>query len=83
MEKELVIDLIIKVVCEFFDIEPDMIHKITRKREIVKCRQIAQSLSYSVLYPKASLKFIGENIGEKDHATVLYSKKNRKKPLRY
>lgn len=65
------IDYILIVVCDYFNLSPEMIHAKTRKREIVKARQIAHYFSKSLT--KSSLATIGAKIGGKDHATVLHS----------
>lgn len=44
----------------------------TRKREIVESRQLAQCIAEK--YLPHSLAYIGSEIGNKDHATVLNSK---------
>jgi chromosomal replication initiator protein len=70
-QRELSINEIQKVVCNYFHIPPENLLSKTRKREIVQARQIAMYLSRSMT--KASLSSIGAQIGGKDHATVLHS----------
>ena len=70
-KKELSIDYIQKVVCDYFNLSPEMIHTKTRKREIVQARQIAMFFSKNLT--KSSLATIGAKIGGKDHATVLHA----------
>lgn len=70
-KKEISIDYIQKVVCDFFNLSPDMLQSKTRKREIVQARQIAMYFSKSLT--KTSLAAIGSQIGGKDHATVLHA----------
>ena len=48
-----------------------MLQSNSRKREVVQARQIAMFLSRK--YTKVSLSSIGEQIGNRDHATVLYA----------
>ena len=48
-----------------------MLQTKTRKREVVQARYLAMYFCKS--YTKASLSFIGSQIGKKDHATVLYA----------
>ncbi len=69
--KEISIDYIQKVVCEYFGLPSDMLQTKTRKREIVQARQIAMFFSKSLT--KSSLSTIGSIIGGKDHATVLHA----------
>lgn len=70
-KREISIDYIQKVVCNYFNIPADMLQSKTRKREIVQARQVAMFFSKSLT--KASLATIGSQIGGKDHATVLHA----------
>ena len=69
--KEITIDAIQKLVCEFFDVPYDRLLHKTRKREIVQARQITMYLAKS--FTKNSLKTIGEHFGGRDHTTVIHS----------
>ena len=69
--KEISIDYIQKIVCEYFGLPSDVLQAKTRKREIVQARQIAMFFSKSMT--KSSLSTIGSIIGGKDHATVLHA----------
>jgi len=70
-KREISIDYIQKVVCNYFNIPLEQIQSKTRKREIVQARQVAMFFSKSLT--KASLATIGSQIGGKDHATVLHA----------
>src|SRR6056297_2629193 len=70
-KKEISIDYIQKVVCNYFNIPIEMVQSKTRKREIVQARQVAMFFSKGLT--KASLATIGSQIGGKDHATVLHA----------
>jgi len=70
-KREISIDYIQKVVCNFYDIPQQMLLSNTRKREIVQARQVA--MFYSKSLTKSSLASIGAQIGGKDHATVLHA----------
>lgn len=70
-KKEISIDYIQKIVCEYFGLPADVLQTKTRKREIVQARQIAMFFSKSLT--KSSLSTIGSIIGGKDHATVLHA----------
>lgn len=70
-KREISIDYIQKVVCNYFSIPLDQIQSKTRKREIVQARQVAMFFSKNLT--KASLATIGTQIGGKDHATVLHA----------
>ena len=69
--KEITIDAIQKMVCEYFDVSYDKLLQKTRKREIVQARQITMFLSKA--FTKNSLKTIGEHFGGRDHTTVIHS----------
>ena len=69
--REVSIDYIQKVVCEYFDIPIEIMKSKTRKREIVQCRQLA--MYFSKQMTKNSLAMIGKHCGNKDHATVLHA----------
>jgi len=70
-KREITIDNIQKMVCDFYKIPIDLMHSKTRKREIVQARQV--SMFFSKNLTKASLASIGSHIGGKDHATVLHA----------
>ncbi|WP_163323712.1 chromosomal replication initiator protein DnaA [Draconibacterium mangrovi] len=70
-KRELSIEYISKVVCDYFSMPVDALQTKTRKREIVQARQIAMYFSKSLT--KYSLASIGAQIGSKDHATVLHA----------
>jgi len=70
-KREISIDYIQKVVCNYYNIGLEMLQSKTRKREIVQARQVAMFFSKSMT--KSSLATIGSQIGGKDHATVLHA----------
>jgi chromosomal replication initiator protein len=70
-EREISIDFIQKIVCDYFEIPVDALNSKTRKRDIVQARQL--SMYYSKKHTKASLTTIGLHCGNKDHATVLHA----------
>ncbi|MEA3476966.1 MAG: chromosomal replication initiator protein DnaA [Bacteroidota bacterium] len=69
--REISIDYIQKVVCDYFNLSLDAINSKTRKREIVQARQLA--MFFAKKHTKASLATIGLHCGNKDHATVLHA----------
>ena len=69
--REVSIDYIQKIVCDYFDIPIETMKSKTRKREIVQCRQLA--MYFSKQMTKNSLAMIGKHCGNKDHATVLHA----------
>ena len=69
--REVSIDYIQKVVCDYFDLAIEILKSKTRKREVVQARQI--SMYFSKKMTKSSLASIGAHCGGKDHATVLHA----------
>ena len=69
--KEVSIDYIQKIVCDYFDLSIDSFKSKTRKRNIVQARQLA--MYFSKQLTKSSLANIGAQCGGKDHATVLHA----------
>lgn len=62
---------VIKTVAEFYNIEEHLIYDKTRKKEIIKPRQIIMYLlreDFNISYPA-----IGEKLGGRDHTTVIHS----------
>jgi len=70
---------IIQAVAEFYDLKEKDILSTSRKREIVRPRQIAIYLLREEL--KSSFPFIGRKIGGKDHTTAIHSYKKVRKEL--
>ncbi len=69
--REVSIDYIQKVVCDYFDLPIELLKSKTRKREVVQARQIA--MFFAKKMTKSSLANIGMHCGGKDHATVLHA----------
>ena len=69
--REVSIEYIQKVVCDYFDLEIEILKSKTRKREVVQARQIA--MFFAKKMTKSSLANIGAHCGGKDHATVLHA----------
>jgi len=69
--KEITIETIQRMVCEYYDVPYDKLLQKTRKREIVQARQITMYLAKA--FTKNSLKTIGEHFGGRDHTTVIHS----------
>ncbi|OHA67491.1 MAG: hypothetical protein A3C82_01205 [Candidatus Wildermuthbacteria bacterium RIFCSPHIGHO2_02_FULL_47_12] len=62
---------IIAAVAEFYDIKEKEIVATSRKKEVVRPRQIAMYLLREEL--KGSYPFIGKKFGGKDHTTAIYA----------
>jgi len=69
--RDITIDYIQKVVCDYFNLSVDSIQSRTRKREIVQARQL--TMYFAKKLTKSSLAVIGAQCGNKDHATVLHA----------
>ncbi|MEI6507389.1 MAG: chromosomal replication initiator protein DnaA [Bacteroidota bacterium] len=69
--REISIEFIQKLVCDYFTIPVDLVKSKTRKREIVQARQI--SMFYAKDLTKSSLKTIGMHFGGRDHSTVIHA----------
>lgn len=69
--REVTIEYIQKVVCDYFQLPVESILETSRKREIVQARQLTMYLAKKLT--KSSLAAIGERCGNKDHATVLHA----------
>ncbi|MCX6701860.1 MAG: chromosomal replication initiator protein DnaA [Candidatus Zambryskibacteria bacterium] len=62
---------VIKTVAEFYNIEEHLIYAKTRKKEVIKPRQIIMYIlreDFNISYPA-----IGEKLGGRDHTTVMHS----------
>jgi len=71
---------VIKIVSGFYNIEEAMFYKKTRKREIIKPRQVVMYLlreDFNISYPS-----IGEELGGRDHTTIIYACDKIKKNLK-
>ncbi|MEK7539156.1 MAG: chromosomal replication initiator protein DnaA [Patescibacteria group bacterium] len=70
-KKSIAIKDVVKVVSEHYQLAESSIYEKTRKKEIVKARQIVMYLlreDFNVSYP-----LIGQKLGGKDHTTVIHS----------
>ncbi len=62
---------IVKTVAHFYNVDEDSIYKKTRRKEIVRPRQVIMYLlreEFNISYPT-----IGEKLGGRDHTTVIHS----------
>lgn len=62
---------VVRIVAEFYEVEERVIYEKTRRKEIVRPRQIIMYLlrkDFSVSYPT-----IGQKMGGRDHTTVIHS----------
>lgn len=62
---------IIKIVSEFYNIEEKSIYEKTRRKEVIKPRQLVMYIlreDFNISYPS-----IGQKLGGRDHTTVIHS----------
>ena len=71
-ETDINIDVITQAVCEYFNITKETLLSKSRKRQIVQARQIAMYECRNLIQ-NCSLSTIGQELGGKDHATVLHA----------
>ncbi|HLP44034.1 MAG TPA: chromosomal replication initiator protein DnaA [Candidatus Nanoarchaeia archaeon] len=62
---------VIKIVADFYNIEEASIYEKTRKKEVIRPRQVTMYIlreDFKISYPS-----IGERLGGRDHTTVIHS----------
>ncbi len=70
-KKNVAIKDVVKTVSDYYNLEESSIYEKTRRKEIVKARQIVMYIlreDFNVSYP-----LIGQKLGGKDHTTVIHS----------
>ena len=70
-KKNVSIKDVVKTVSDYYSLEESSVYEKTRRKEIVKARQIVMYLlreDFNVSYP-----LIGQKLGGKDHTTVIHS----------
>lgn len=72
--QQLTIESIQRTVCDYFDLPVSLLGAKTRKREVVRARQVAMYLCKQ--YTQHSLKSIGLNFGGRDHSTVIHAQQS-------
>ncbi len=71
---------VIKIVAGFYNVEEDSIYDKTRRREVVRPRQLTMYIlreDFNVSYPS-----IGQKLGGRDHTTVIHSCEKIKNELK-
>ena len=71
---------VIRVVSEFYNIEEKILYEKSRRKEIVKPRQIIMYIlreDFNTSYP-----YIGQKMGGRDHTTVIHAYEKIKKDLK-
>ncbi|MDP3958068.1 MAG: chromosomal replication initiator protein DnaA [bacterium] len=62
---------VVKMIADFYNIDEKMIYEKTRRKEVVKPRQVAMYIlreEFNISFPS-----IGEKLGGRDHTTVIHS----------
>src|SRR3989344_4104576 len=70
-KKNVSVKEIVKIISNFYNIEENSIYEKTRRKEVVKPRQVIMYIlrkDFNVSYPS-----IGEKLGGRDHTTVIHS----------
>lgn len=78
-QKNISVKDVVRRVASFYDIEEGSIYEKTRKKEVVRPRQLIMYLmreDYNVSYPA-----IGDRLGGRDHTTVIHSCEKIKQEL--
>lgn len=71
LKKSVSVKDIIKAVAEFYNIDEETIYEKTRRKEVIKPRQVTMYIlrvDYNISYPS-----IGQKLGGRDHTTVIHS----------
>jgi chromosomal replication initiator protein len=70
-KKNVSIEDVIKIIARFYQLDESIIYEKTRRKEIVRCRQVAMYVlreDYNISFP-----IIGRKLGGRDHTTVMHS----------
>ncbi len=79
-KKSISIKDIVKIVADFYEIDDRVIYEKTRRKEVVRPRQIIMYLlrkDFNISYP-----LIGQKLGGRDHTTVIHSCEKIKNDLK-
>lgn len=79
-KKNVAIKDVVKVIADYYGIEENFIYEKTRRREIVKARQVSMYIlreDFNISYP-----LIGNKLGGRDHTTVIHSHLKIKEDLK-
>ena len=70
-QKSISIKDVMKIVSDFYNLEEKMLYEKTRRKEVVKPRQVIMYLlreDFNTSYP-----YIGQKLGGRDHTTVIHA----------
>jgi chromosomal replication initiator protein len=71
---------VVKIVSEFYNIDEESIYNKTRRKEVVRPRQVVMYIlreDFSISFPS-----IGEKLGGRDHTTVIHSYEKMKDEIK-
>ncbi|MFA6458874.1 MAG: chromosomal replication initiator protein DnaA [Candidatus Paceibacterota bacterium] len=79
-KKMLSVKDVVKTVCDFYNIEEESIYNKTRRKEVVKPRQVVMYIlreDFNISFPS-----IGDKLGGRDHTTVIHSYEKVKEDIK-
>lgn len=79
-KKSVAITDIVKVIADHYNLSESVIYDKTRRKEIVRARQVAMYIlreDFNISYP-----LIGQKLGDRDHTTVIHSHLKVKEDLK-
>lgn len=79
-QKILSVKEVVKTVCDFYSVEEESIYSKTRRKEVVKPRQVIMYIlreDYNISFPS-----IGDKLGGRDHTTIIHSYEKMKDDLK-
>jgi chromosomal replication initiator protein len=79
-KKMLSVKEVVKTVCGFYNIDEESVYNKTRRKEIVKPRQVVMYIlreDFSISFPS-----IGDKLGGRDHTTVIHSYEKVKEDIK-
>lgn len=79
-KKNIAVKDVVKTIADFYNVSEEIIYNKTRKKEVVKPRQIIMYILREDL--NISFPSIGENLGGRDHTTVIHSCEKIKEELK-
>ena len=79
-KKNISVKEMVKIVSDFYNIDEESIYNKTRRKEVVKPRQVAMYIlreDFNISFPS-----IGEKMGGRDHTTVIHSYEKIKEDIK-
>lgn len=72
--KTIDLNIIVEVICDFYEMTPDVVtnHRRWRKREVIRARHMA--IYFACVHTKLTLTEIAEKFNYKDHSTVIHAR---------